>query len=80
MNPSLFLLEVILNVILYPIYFIIGCIGYIYDWFNCKKVPVPNKILITGASSGIGEATAIEYAEQVSFHYTRIIFREKHFY
>lgn len=65
MNPILLLFEILVNFILYPIYFVIGCIGYVYDLFACKKVPVPHKILITGASSGIGEATAIEYAAEV---------------
>lgn len=65
MNPFLLFFEILVNLILYPIYFIIGCIGYVYDLFACKKVPVPHKILITGASSGIGEATAIEYAAEV---------------
>ena len=65
MNPLLLFFEVLVNLILYPIYFLIGCIGYVYDYFACKRVPVPHKILITGASSGIGEATAIEYAAEV---------------
>ena len=65
MNPLLLLLEVTLNCLLMPIWWIIGTIGYIYDWFNCKNVPVPKKILVTGASSGIGKATAIEYAKEV---------------
>ena len=65
MNPLLLLFEVCLNCILMPLWWIIGCIGYIYDWFNCKKVPIPKRILITGASSGIGRATAIEYANKV---------------
>ena len=66
MNPLLFFLEWIMNVILWPIYFIIVCIGYVYDYFACMKVPVPHRILITGASSGIGKATAVEYALPVN--------------
>lgn len=65
MNPILLFFEIALNYILFPIWWIIGCIGYIYDWFACKNVPVPKKILVTGASSGIGRATAIEYAKEV---------------
>lgn len=70
MNPILLFLEIALDYILFPIWWIIGCVGYIYDWFACKSVPVPKKILVTGASSGIGKATAIEYAKEVLvFHF-----------
>ena len=70
MNPILLFLEIALNYILFPIWLIIVCVGYIYDWFACKNVPVPKKILVTGASSGIGKATAIEYAKEVLvFHF-----------
>ena len=65
MNPILLFCEVSLNCLLMPLWWVIGTIGYIYDYFACKKVPVPKKILVTGASSGIGKATAIEYAKEV---------------
>ena len=65
MNPILFFFEILVNFILWPIYFIIACIGYVYDYFACKKVPVPHKIVVTGASSGMGACCAISYAENV---------------
>lgn len=65
MNPLLFLFELLVNFILWPIYFVVVCVGYVYDLFACKKVPTPRKIVITGASSGMGACSAIEYAETV---------------
>lgn len=67
MHPICFLFEWIASIILWPIYFCIVLVGYVYDYFACNKVPVPHRILITGASSGIGKATAIEYASPVYF-------------
>ena len=66
MNPLLFFFELVANAILWPIYFVVVCIGYVYDLFACKRVPVPKKIVVTGASSGIGASCAKEYAESVS--------------
>ena len=65
MNPILFFFEIIVNFILLPVWWVVGLVGYIYDFFACKNVPIPKKILVTGASSGIGKATAIEYAKEV---------------
>ncbi|KAK8811482.1 hypothetical protein WA158_003216 [Blastocystis sp. Blastoise] len=53
-----YILTPFLYIILFPIY----CIGYVYDMICRKDVPKPKSILITGASSGIGEHLAYYYA------------------
>ena len=58
-----FIIAYVLTPIIYVVIFPFWVCYFVYDLFTRKHVPAPEGILITGASSGIGEGLAYYYAQ-----------------